>query len=389
MPRKDQLYSLTETKHNALIVSLELPNMPTDTVAYLEETSLLLSNLGIKTVAVATQKRQYPDPACFIGSGKAVELKKYASEMGATLLVVDDFLTTTQKSNLQKIVKMEVWDRAFVIMQIFASRAHTAEAKLQVELAQYHYEIPSLKGLGYQMSRTGGGIGTRGPGETEFERHRRKLDKRIKTIKRKLFEVRKRRSERRERRRRNGVPIVSLVGYTNSGKSTLLSALSKDDAIYTKNQLFSTLDTLVRKVEYRNGPGAFLLSDTVGFIRKLPAALVEAFRATLEEVSNADLLLVVIDVSDRKAIETYTVVIDTLKEINADKIPKIVVLNKIDKVDDEKDYIAIELRSKGETVVFTSALEKIGFDELLLTIHNKLLLNEPSYEYKIDTGKEY
>ena len=261
-----------------------------DTELSLDELVMLLENLRIPTVARVVQNRVVPDPASFIGSGKAEEIKDFAAKTGATLLVVDDFLSPTQKSNLQKITSLQVWDRAFVIMKIFENRAHTAEAKLQVELAQYRYEIPSLKGLGHQMSRTGGGIGTRGPGETEFERHRRKLERRIKGITERLEEVRKRRRERRDKRRRDGVPLVALVGYTNSGKSTLLKALSKDETIISANQLFSTLDTVVRRVSYRDG-GGFLLSDTVGFIRKLPPELVAAFRATLEEVSGAALLL--------------------------------------------------------------------------------------------------
>ena len=249
-----------------------------DTEQSLDELVMLLENIGVPVAARVVQKRKIPDPAHFIGAGKALEIKEYALPNEVTHLVVDDFLSPTQKSNLQKVTGLQVWDRAFVIMKIFESRAHTAEAKLQVELAQYRYEIPSLKGLGHQMSRTGGGIGTRGPGETEFERHRRKLDRRMKSIEQRLDDVRKRREERRDRRRRDGVPVAALVGYTNSGKSTLLQALSKDAGIVAKDQLFSTLDTVVRKISYRGGEGHFLLSDTVGFIRKLPPALVAAFR---------------------------------------------------------------------------------------------------------------
>ena len=342
-----------------------------DTELSLDELVMLLENLRSPTVARVVQNRVVPDPASFIGSGKAEEIKDFAAKTGATLLVVDDFLSPTQKSNLQKITSLQVWDRAFVIMKIFENRAHTAEAKLQVELAQYRYEIPSLKGLGHQMSRTGGGIGTRGPGETEFERHRRKLERRIKGITERLEEVRKRRRERRDKRRRDGVPLVALVGYTNSGKSTLLKALSKDETIISANQLFSTLDTVVRRVSYRDG-GGFLLSDTVGFIRKLPPELVAAFRATLEEVSGAALLLLVLDSSDKDPVESFDIVIETLKELDADKLPRITVLNKIDKTGEYTEFIRMELRSRGEDTVLVCALTGDGFTELLSKVKERL-----------------
>lgn len=343
----------------------------------LDELVLLLKNLGIPTVARVTQRRDAPDPASFIGSGKAFEIKDFALKSEATLLVVDDALTPTQKSNLQKLTSLTVWDRAFVIMKIFERRAHTAEAKLQVELAQCRYEIPSLKGLGEQMSRTGGGIGTRGPGETEFERHRRKLERRIKNITARLDEVRKRRGERRDRRRKEGAPVVALVGYTNSGKSTLLKALSKDASILSADQLFSTLDTVTRRVFLGDG-GSFLLSDTVGFIRKLPPELVAAFRATLEEVASADLLLLVLDASDREPIANLDIVLATLKEIGADTLPRIVVLNKVDKAGTNAEFTAAELRSRGEDTVCTCALVGEGFDCLLEKVKARLEERPPA-----------
>ncbi len=345
-----------------------------DTEVSLDELVMLLENLNIPTVARVTQKRNTPDPSTFIGSGKAEEIKDFALKSEATLLVIDDFLNPTQKSNLQKLTAMTVWDRSFVIMKIFESRAHTSEAKLQVELAQYRYEIPSLKGLGHQMSRTGGGIGTRGPGETEFERHRRKIERRIKSITLRLDEVKKRRRDRRDRRKKNRVFTVALVGYTNSGKSTLLRSLSKDFGILVANQLFSTLDTVVRKISFREG-GSFLLSDTVGFIRKLPPELVAAFRATLEEVSSADLLLLVIDSSDKDPIGHMEIVLKTLIELEAEDLPRIVVLNKIDKARSETDFIAMELRAMDEEIVRVCALTGEGFEELLATIEKHTFKN--------------
>ena len=224
------------------------------------------------------------------------------------------------------------------------------------------------------MSRTGGGIGTRGPGETEFERHRRKLERLIKSITSRLDEVKKRRRDRRERRKKNGAFTVALVGYTNSGKSTLLKSLSKDSGILTADQLFSTLDTVVRKISFRER-GSFLLSDTVGFIRKLPPELVAAFRATLEEVSGADLLLLVIDSADKDPVGNMDIVLETLKELKADDLPRIVVLNKIDKTGSEADFIAMELRARGEETVKVCALTGEGFEELLAAVEKHTLEN--------------
>lgn len=349
----------------------------------LDELVLLLENLAIPTAARVVQKRANPDPASFIGSGKAEEIKVFAAQSGVSVLVIDDFLSPTQRSNLQKLTALEVWDRAFVIMKIFESRAHTTEAKLQVELAQYRYEIPSLKGLGHQMSRTGGGIGTRGPGETEWERHRRKLERRAKGITARLEEVRKRRSERRDRRRRNEAPMVALVGYTNSGKSTLLKTLSKDASILSADQLFSTLDTVARKISLRNG-GSFILSDTVGFIRKLPPELVAAFRATLEETSSADLLLIVLDGLAKNPAENLDIVLDTLAAIEADGLPRIVVLNKIDRLGQEIEFIMAEIRARGEEVFAVSALRGDGLEALLAGIRERLSARGTAFAAEIN-----
>ena len=370
MSRQKRVADLSIKARKAIAAAVELGGAQ-DTEASLSELSLLLANLGIPTEARVVQHREAPDPASFLGAGKALEIKDFAAKSNATLLVVDDFLTPTQKANLQKISSLEVWDRAFVIMKIFERRAHTAEAKLQVELAQCRYEIPSLKGLGHQMSRTGGGIGTRGPGETEFERHRRKLERRIRSITERLEEVRRRRGERRERRRKEGAPLAALVGYTNSGKSTLLKALSKDATILAADQLFSTLDTVVRWINFRDG-GAFLLSDTVGFIRKLPPELVAAFLATLEETAGADLLLVVLDASEEDPQENLSVVLDTLRELEADSLPRIIVLNKMDRAAGDIEAVAAELRAGGETVAETCAISGEGFPELLAAVKKRL-----------------
>ena len=339
--------------------------------ASLDELAVLLGNLNVPTVGRAIQRRRSPDPALFLGRGKAEEIKAFAPQVGANLLVVDDFLTPTQRSNLKKITGLDVWDRAFTIMMIFEQRAVTAEAKLQVELAKLRYEIPSLKGLGHQMSRLGGGIGTRGPGATEFERHRRKLERRVKFIEKNLAEVRKRRGQSRYRRSRAGGKVVSLVGYTNGGKSTLLRALSKDACIVGEDKLLATLDTVTRRIE-RPGQGAFLLSDTVGFIRKLPPELVAAFRATLEEVVNADLLLLVVDASAPEPMRNFEVVRSTLAEIGADEVPRIAVLNKIDLAAEESVFVAAGLSSLGEDVVRISARTGEGISELVARTFERL-----------------
>lgn len=383
MSRQKRAIDLSIKPKKAIVCGVEF-DAADDTEVSLDELVMLLANLNIPTLARVTQKRNTPDSASFIGSGKAEEIKDFAQKLDATMLVIDDFLNPTQKSNLQKLTSMTVWDRSFVIMKIFESRAHTAEAKLQVELAQYRYEIPSLKGLGHQMSRTGGGIGTRGPGETEFERHRRKLERRIKSIISRLDEVKERRRDRRERRKKNGAFTVALVGYTNSGKSTLLKTLSKDRGILTANQLFSTLDTVVRKISFREG-GSFLLSDTVGFIRKLPPELVAAFRATLEEVSGADLLLLVIDSADKDPVGNMDIVLETLKELKAEDLPRIVVLNKIDITGSEADFIAMELRARGEEIVKVCALTGEGFEELLEAVEKYTLKN---FENKPEIANE-
>ena len=285
--------------------------------AALAEAAELVAATGGELADIQTAKRDKAHSALFVGTGKAEELAEAVRAHEIELAVFNHELTPTQERNLEKTLQCRVLDRVGLILAIFAQRAQSQEGKLQVELAQCRYEIPSLKGLGHQMSRTGGGIGTRGPGETEFERHRRKLERRIRSITERLEEVRRRRGERRERRRKEGAPLAALVGYTNSGKSTLLKALSKDATILAADQLFSTLDTVVRRINFRDG-GAFLLSDTVGFIRKLPPELVAAFRATLEETAGADLLRVVLDASEEDPQGNLSVVLDTLRELEAD-----------------------------------------------------------------------
>lgn len=351
----------------AYIVAIE-GDRDSDVESSLKELSLLLTNLGIVTVGKCVQKRDKPDPGSYIGSGKAEDVAAEAKESGAERIVVDGRISPGQAASLSGITGLPVWDRPLVIMKIFEERAQTGEAKLQIELARCRYEVPFLKGLGLQMSRPGGGLGTRGPGETEFERHRRKLERRIREIKKKIETVRERRTGQRKRRVKAGLATVALAGYTNSGKSTLLRRLSGDRDLVVADKLFSTLDPYVRRV--RLPDGAFtLMSDTVGFIRNIPSDLVTAFRATLEEISASDLILLVADASSGKCAEDISIVEETLSSIGADKIPRIIVMNKIDRLVPEEVERRVALSGiSRESVIPVSALRGDNMTLLLEAI---------------------
>ena len=367
----------SESRSGAVVAALSLPDQREGPEERLAELSLLLASLGIETLGSAVQGRGEPSPATLVGRGKAEELRLFCSSLRARYLVFDEALSPVQRANLEALTKVTVWDRPFVIMKIFERRALTAEARLQVQMAMARYEIPHLKGLGLQMSRTGGGIGTRGPGETEFERHRRRLERQVRDMAKKLENVRRQRRLVRDRRRKRGLPTVSLVGYTNSGKSTLLRALSGDGTIVAQDCLFSTLDTSVRRIPLPGG-GAFLLSDTVGFIRSLPPELVAAFRATLEEIQEAELLLLVLDASDARAMETCQVIFDTLLAIRCHELPRFLVLNKLDAVQrTEAEVLAAALENAGESVVRISALRGDGLVELRQEIERFLTERNP------------
>jgi len=364
---------LVNQEKKAILICLERQGTDEDIDLLAEELTLLLSNLDIKVVGRVDQRRTSPDPATFIGKGKLYEVKYLMENLGATLAVCNDSLQPTQLHNIRSILKAEVWDRSFVIMKIFEARAHSAEAKLQVELALCKYEIPLLKGLGRQMSQTGGGIGTRGPGETEFERHRRKLERKVVALQHKLEQVRKRRLNLRKRRKKTETPTVAIVGYTNSGKSTLLRALSHDEDIYCADKLFATLDPKIRKVSLPSGKFV-LFADTVGFIRKLPIELVAAFRATLEEVNEATLLLIVIDPLDKDPVESLRVVEETLNQIGAASIPRLIVVNKIDMLDKQKLEVILERLAmhSGCEIIPISALKRINMPLLLKRVEEAL-----------------
>jgi GTP-binding protein HflX len=318
-------------------------------------------------VGVVTQERPRPDAATLVGRGKVEEVAAEAEEQGADLLVFDDELSPAQQRNVEKAVGIKTIDRTQLILDIFARRARTREGRLQVELAQLDYFLPRLAGRGTLLSRLGGGIGTRGPGETKLETDRRRIRQRIQSVRREIEHVRRERFTRREARRRREAAVVALVGYTNAGKSTLFNALTRGGAVVS-DQLFMTLDPLVRRVRLGGGR-EILVVDTVGFIQKLPHALVAAFRATLEEVVEADLLLHVVDSTAEDLEERESAVEAVLGEIGASERPRILVLNKVDRLPAAR---AAALAPGRPGSVRVSARTGEGLEELVDTLAGRL-----------------
>ena len=350
---------------------------------YLDELAFLSETAGVIAVKRFTQKLPHPDSRTFVGKGKLEEIKKYVNlHSDVELVIFDDELTGSQIQNIEKELGVKTIDRSDLILDIFASRAKTAQAKTQVELAQYQYILPRLKGMWKHLERQGGGVGTRGPGETEIETDRRIVKDKISLLRKRLIEIDRQSSTQRQER---GEFIrVSLVGYTNVGKSTIMNLLSKSD-VFAENKLFATLDTTTRKVVFEQTP--FLLSDTVGFIRKLPHHLVESFKSTLDEVREADILLHVVDISHPQYEEQLAVVNKTLAELGASEKPTITIFNKMDKYETEafdqwlepaiKKEILIDLKQRWQNetkdnCVFVSATEKTNIDALRQTILNKV-----------------
>lgn len=337
----------------------------TATEASLDELEALLETAGGLCEAKVLQNRHTPDPHCFIGEGKAEEVRQLVENTGATLVVFDNDLSPAQIRSLEELTQATVLDRSALILDIFAQRAKTAEGRLQVELAQYQYLLPRLSGMGKSMSRLGGGIGTRGPGETKLETDRRHIRERITRLRAELDEVRRVRGVQRERRLKNSIPVVALVGYTNAGKSTLLNQLT-DAGIPANDRLFDTLDTTTRRLRVSDHL-EILLSDTVGFISKLPHDLIEAFQATMEELQYADLLLHIIDASDPER-EAHIKVVDGLIEKLAK--PGVPVLRCYNKADLLQDITVLPI---GEKNIPMCARNGIGMDELLTRIEETLL----------------
>ena len=360
---------------------------------YLDELAFLATTAGVTAVKRYTQKLAHPDSRTFVGKGKLEEIKKYLqSHKDVELVVFDDELTGSQIQNIEKELGVKTIDRSDLILDIFASRAKTAQAKTQVELAQYQYILPRLKGMWKHLERQGGGIGSRGPGETEIETDRRIVKDKIALLRKRLAEIDKQAIT--QRKERGEYIRVALVGYTNVGKSTLMNIISKAD-VFAENKLFATLDTTTRKVVYEQTP--FLLSDTVGFIRKLPHHLVESFKSTLDEVREADCLLHVVDISHPGYEDQMGVVNKTLQEIGAFDKPVITIFNKMDLyeqtvfdewLDEEvkKEMLAqLEVRWQqltGNSAIFVSAIERRNIDGLRNTILSRVKkLYQERYPY--------
>lgn len=360
---------------------------------YLDELAFLVETAGAIAVKRFTQKLTHADSKTFVGKGKLEEIKNYITERNIGLVIFDDELTGSQITNIEKVLDTTTIDRSDLILDIFARRAKTAQAKTQVELAQYQYLLPRLKGMWKHLERQGGGIGTRGPGETEIETDRRIVKDKISLLRKRLLEID--RQSFTQRKDRGEFIRVALVGYTNVGKSTIMNLLSKSD-VFAENKLFATLDTTTRKVVFENTP--FLLSDTVGFIRKLPHHLVESFKSTLDEVREADILIHVVDTSHPRYEEQLGVVNNTLQDIGAFEKPVITVFNKMDLYEKNtfdpwleegvKEDLLRELKERWESetrgnCVFIAAIEKRNMEELRNTILGKVKeLSRIRYPYK-------
>jgi GTP-binding protein HflX len=360
---------------------------------YLDELEFLAETAGAVTRKRFIQKLQHPDSRTFVGKGKLEEIRQYISFNGIALVIFDDELSGAQINNIQKELKIKVIDRSDLILDIFARRAKTAQARTQVELAQYQYILPRLRGMWSHLERQGAGIGSRGPGETEIETDRRIVRDKITLLRKKLAEIDK--QSFTQRKERGEFIRVALVGYTNVGKSTIMNLLSKRD-VFAENKLFATLDTTTSKVVFETTP--FLLSDTVGFIRKLPHHLVESFKSTLDEVREADILMHVVDISHPNYEDQLAVVNKTLQELKAFDKPTITIFNKMDLYetqtfdewlgDETKEEILRDLYDRWSNelqgnVVFVSATERRNVEGLRETILNKVKeLYAIRYPYK-------
>lgn len=340
----------------------------------LHELYELAKTAGAETVGRVIQTREYEHPTTYVGSGKLEEIKELIEATGATGIICDDELTPSQMNNMSKILDTKVMDRTVLILDIFAGRAKTQEGKIQVELAQLRYSLTRLAGYGKSMSRLGGGIGTRGPGETKLESDRRVVKNRISKLKAELKEIVKHRTVTRARRERSNIPVLAIVGYTNAGKSTLLNSLT-DSEVLSEDKLFATLDPTTRKYELNSGEEV-LLTDTVGFIDKLPHHLIEAFKSTLEEAKYSDIIVHVVDASDPEAYAKMDVVYDTLHSLDVEGRPVITLFNKCDVAGINHGYKDIRAYKS----INISARTGLGIDEFNKAIED--ILAERKVEIK-------
>ncbi len=359
----------------------------------LSELGTLARTAGAEVVGTLTQRLRHPDVATYVGKGRAQELRDTEKELGFDLVIFDDELSPSQQRNLEKLLDARVIDRTALILDIFAQHARTREGRLQVELAQLEYRLPRLAGRGVELSRqaggsrsagaggVGGAIGVRGPGETKLEIDRRRIRSRIAELHEEIEGVREQRTVHRRKRAAQAIPVIAVVGYTNAGKSTLFNALTEAEVL-AENKLFATLDPTTRHITLPGNQEA-LLTDTVGFIQKLPTRLIAAFRATLEEVIDADLLLEVVDISHENAIEQSETVNEVLRELEADKKPRVTALNKVDLLDDPSDADT----SLYPHAVAVSALQKVGFDFLLTMIAEVIAANMEAVQVIIPYDK--
>ena len=386
--RQRRRLTATETdlgivRQRALLVGTGVDaRTPEEAEASLEELALLADTAGAEPVAMELQRREHPDPATYVGKGKAQELRELAEALDVDVVIFDDELSPAQQRNLEKLFARDVVDRVALILDIFAQHAASQEGMVQVELAQLRYRMPRLRGRGLQLSQQGGGIGTRGPGETQLEVDRRRIQRRITKLERDLVQLARTRATQRKARRRRDFTTVALVGYTNAGKSTLLNRLTHAEVL-VEDRLFSTLDPATRRLRLPGGE-TVLLSDTVGFVRRLPHQLVEAFRSTLEEVADADFLVHLVDASAPEPDARIAAVRTVLREIGAAELPELVVFTKSDTTTPRG---VADLLAQHPGSVSVSARSGAGLTELLATIGDRLRALELVVELRVPYGR--
>lgn len=389
--RQQETRPVQAPREKAVLVGVQFPDSTSDVSGSLDELEQLATSAGVETVGRVTQKLDAPHPRHFIGKGKLEELAAICRETGADLVIFDDELRPRVQQQLEKVLGLRVIDRTLVILDVFARRAQTHEGRVQVELAQHQYLLPRLVGKGIELSRLGGGIGTRGPGETKLEVDRRRIRQRIARLEREIDVIRTQRQQHRVRRRSGELPEVALIGYTNVGKSTLLNRLT-GSTVEVADKLFATLDPTTRRLLLPGGQEV-LVSDTVGFIAKLPTTLVAAFRATLEELEEADVLLHVVDITDPEVEKARRVVGEILADLGLQDKPVVTVLNKADRLvppeAEDGERLLAEMRPEAlgmeplEDTVLVSAEKGWGMDSLKGLIEETLNRASPRFDVLI------